>query len=457
MFHQFSKKIILYLAKNYRPVSVLPTVTKIFERLMWKQLNEHINQFLSPFLCGYRTGFSTQTALLSLIEKWKIILDKKGYAGAILMDLSKAFDTINYELLIAKLSVYGFSRNALRLILSYLKDRKQRVKVNITFSSWVDLICGVPQGSVLGPILFNIFLNDLFFFLKNIDVCNFADDTTPFICDENLEVVVRKLEENSDLAISWFQNNYMKLNTDKCHLLMSGFKYEHIWAQIGKDKIWEDNEVKLLGVTIDNGLNFDTHINSICKKANQKLSVLSRMRCILNFQQKRIVFKSFFEAQFKYCPLIWMFCSRKANNRINKLHERALRIVYDDDISSFEQLLEQDNSFTIHHQNIQTMAIEMYKIKHGLSANCFNNIFVNIDDDMYNLRSGCDFRVPSVNTENCGKNSLRYFGPVIWNMIPLRVRNIETLTEFKKEIRKWKLDNCPCRLCKNFIGRVGFI
>ena len=99
----------------------------------------------------------------------------------------------------------------------------------------------------------------------------------------------------------------------------------------------------------------------------------------------------------------------------------------------------------------------MYKIKHGLSANCFNNIFVNIDDDMYNLRSGCDFRVPSVNTENCGKNSLRYFGPVIWNMIPLRVRNIETLTEFKKEICKWKLDNCPCRLCKNFIGRVGFI
>ena len=106
-----------------------------------------------------------------------------------------------------------------------------------------------------------------------------------------------------------------------------------------------------------------------------------------------------------------MFCSRKANNRINKLHERALRIIYDDDVSSFEQLLEQDNSFTIHHQIIQTVAIEMYNIKHGLSANCFNNIFVNIDDDMYNLRSGCDFRVPSVNTENLEKKFIK----VLWS------------------------------------------
>ena len=198
------------------------------------------------------------------------MLDNKGYAGAVLMDLSIAFDTINYELLIAKLHTYGFSKDALKLILSYLKHWKQRVKVNTTFSSWVDLICGIPQGSVLGPVLFSIFLNDLFFFLNDIQVCNCADDATPFVCSQNLAEVVKKLEENSDLAINWFQNNYMKLNTDKCHLLMSGSKYEHFWAQIGKDRIWEDNEVKLLGITIDNSLKFDTHINNICTKANQK-------------------------------------------------------------------------------------------------------------------------------------------------------------------------------------------
>ena len=117
------------LDKDYRPVNVSKNVTKIFERLMQSQLNEHINQFLSPFLCGYRTGFSSQTALLSLIERWKIMLDKKEYTDAVLMDLSKAFDTIDYELLIAKLHTYGFSKAEFKLILSYLKRRKQKVKV----------------------------------------------------------------------------------------------------------------------------------------------------------------------------------------------------------------------------------------------------------------------------------------------------------------------------------------
>ena len=128
------------LTRNYRPVSVLPTVSKIFERLMQKQIISYIDRFLSPYMCGYRKGYSTQTALLSLIERWKITLDKKGFVGAILMDLSKAFDTINHELLIAKLHAYGFSNSALNLVLDYLSERWQRVKVNATFSSWSELL-----------------------------------------------------------------------------------------------------------------------------------------------------------------------------------------------------------------------------------------------------------------------------------------------------------------------------
>ena len=163
--------------KNYRPVSVLPTVSKIFERLIQKQTSEYINQFLSPF---YRKLFSTQTALVCLIAKYKHQLDKNSFASAVLMNLSKAFDTIHYDLLIAKLLACGFAINALDLVYSYLKDRRQNVKINMTFITWTDLIRDVSQGSVRDPLLFNIYLNDVFFFLQ---------DTTLFVCDETLKII----------------------------------------------------------------------------------------------------------------------------------------------------------------------------------------------------------------------------------------------------------------------------
>ena len=120
---------------NYRPVSVLPPISKIYEKLLQKQINNYIENILSPYLCGHRIGYSTQHALICLIEKWKKILDEKGFCGAKLMDLSKAFDTINHELLIAKLHAYGFEKSALKLLLNYLSNRWQRTKINKKFSS----------------------------------------------------------------------------------------------------------------------------------------------------------------------------------------------------------------------------------------------------------------------------------------------------------------------------------
>ena len=142
--------------------------------------------------------------------------------------------------------------------------------MNKQFSSWQEMVQRVPQGSVLGPLLFNIYLNNLFYLAKSTIVCNFADDTTFYACDKDLNSLINTLEHNSYQAIDWFENNSIKLNQDKCYLLLSGFKYENIWAKIGKTKIWESKEEKLLGIESDRTFSFDKYIASLCKKAGKK-------------------------------------------------------------------------------------------------------------------------------------------------------------------------------------------
>ena len=232
-------------------------------------------------------------------------MDNGGAFGALLTDLSKAFDCLPHELLIAKLDAYGFDKSSLKLIHSYLLNRNQRLKINDRYSSWNEILFRVPQGSILGPLLFNIFICDMFYFLQDFDIANYADDSAPYCEDKSAQFVVNNLKQLPTILFKWLNNSYMKVNTGKSHLLPSG--NSRATATTDNSYIESEDEQVLLSITIDSNLTFENHINSICKKASQKLNALARITPYMNIQKRRTIMKSFVPSQFSCCPLIWMF------------------------------------------------------------------------------------------------------------------------------------------------------
>ena len=227
-------------------------MSKVFERIIYNQINEYIEPFLSNLLTGFRKNHNTQHSLLKMLESFKEALDKGNSVSAIFMDLSKAFDTLNHDLLIAKFEPYGFSVNSLSYIHSYLNKRLQKTNVNNNYSLWKEIFTGVPQGSILGLLLFNIYSNDIFLFVDEAFLSNYADDTALYSIHKNHISNQSVLKRNFICLQKWFYENYMVLNPGKCCYMTFGSKFNN------NDLLLEDGttipsaeEHVVLGITIE--------------------------------------------------------------------------------------------------------------------------------------------------------------------------------------------------------------
>ena len=361
---------------NYRPISLLPSPSKIYERLAFKQLSSFMETRFSKYLCGFRKGYATQHCLLNLLHSWQSLRAQSKKIGAVLLDLSKAFDVMPHDLLIAKLSAYGVGFRSLQFLHSYLTDRKMRVRVGSTYSDWLDVLLGVRQGSILGPLLFNIFINDLFMCPIDSLIANFADDNTISASGETVEDVLDILSKDVKVINDWFKKNEMVINADKFKLLLIGCENSGSRVITINDQVISASpSVKLLGVIIDEKLSFSDHIYELCKKANHKVSALLRIRSLIDTQKATLLSNSYIFSNFRYCPLIWMFCSKGDNNLISRAQTRALRAVNSDFNTPTDALLYRYETDSVHTHNLRSLATEVYKSVNHLNPSFMWDLF----------------------------------------------------------------------------------
>ena len=432
---------------NCRPISVLSAFSKVFERLLKRQMEQFMEPQLANIICGFRNRHSTQHALLRVIETIRMHIDQSGVCGMVLMDLSKAYDCLPHDLLLAKMEAYGFSIDSLKLMHSYLVGRRQRVKIGTCFSAWQEIKAGVPQGSVLGPFLFNLFINDFFCEIQHSQVCNFADDNTIYACGQNLDSVASNIESDMKAAIRWYKNNEMVANPEKFQLMFIGLKDDiKLCIDINGIVVQMTDSVKLLGVTIDSMLNFNQHVQSICKKASKKVRAFSRIAPNLEYEKNVMLYNSFVLSNFNYCPLIWMFSGKSSNNEINRIHKRALRVLLDDYKSTFEELLQKRGEHTIHTRNLQALLLEAYKCLTSTNPSFLWDLFERRPTN-YNLRIKDLVQLPSTKTVRYGLNSLRFRRSMLWNTLPDMIKSAKNDRQFKNRIKDWTGSTCSCIIC----------
>jgi len=320
---------------NYRPVSILCIVTKILERIVYDQVENYLNKqkLLYEFQSGFRKSFSTDTCLIHLSDYIRFNLDKGNYVGMVLLDLQKAFDTVDHFILFDKLKMIGFSPDVIRWFESYLSSRKQCTDVSGIQSSLENVTCGVPQGSILGPLLFLIYVNDMAGVVNN-KLLLYADDSAILVSGESKHDIECLLAQDLERVSHWLVDNKLSLHLGKTESILFGSKPKlkkesNLNISCNGTVIQHTDSVKYLGATLDQCLSFESMVTSVIKKANARLKFLYRKQRFLSFDTKKMLIMSLIQCHFDYTCSIWYYgISQNLKNRLQVTQNKIIRFIF---------------------------------------------------------------------------------------------------------------------------------
>ena len=433
---------------NYRPISVLPVVSRLFEKLICDQfysfLNEHRRLFSKQ--SGFRKFHSVLTCLLGCTNDWYLNLDKGQYTSVTFIDLKKAFDTVDHQILIRKLCVYGVAGKELNWFRSYLQNRKQCCKVNGHVSSMESIKYGVPQGSCLGPLLFLIYINDLPLSLKFGEVNMYADDTSISYSSDSVTNINDSVNEDLDHLKNWLEGNKLSLNVAKTQSMLIGSRTRlkkigmsenpEPALKIGEEPISMVKHTKYLGVQIDQHLLWDEHFSIITKKIARGLGMLKYSKKYLPLSTIQRMCKSLVEPYFRYCLPVWGNCGTTALQKVQKLQNRAARIVtnspYD---ASALPLIKQLGWLNIQQMiEFETTKI-VHKTLHNEVPEYLQGLFTRVSDKcVRELRnSKLDLNLPLLKT-SFGQKSFSFRGAKLWNKLGSEAKTTSSFSAFKKAV-----------------------
>jgi len=436
--------------QHYRPINILPYYEKIVEKLLYKQMISYItkNDLLYHKQSGFRGQHSCETALQGLFSDWRERLDSGEFILTVMLDFKRAFETIDRDILICKLRKFGFGDLSVKLLASYLKDRQQFTKINDVKSDLIENVSGVPQGAVLGPLLFIIYINDLHTVVKNVSVNLFADDTLVYFSGKNVTDVLTKLNCDLQNITQWLKINKLKLNTDKTKAMIiskSSVTRNKVYNEIQNNGVFIEgeniefvDEFKYLGVVLDQYLSFDNHVNYIGKKIAKKIGVLGRISDFVSPVTRANLYKIIIAPHFEYCSTIMWNMSKKNVNFLQKLQNKAMRIV----LRCHKRTHVVDMLNTVCWMSIKqriffnTMLL-IFKMKQKLVPEyLYKKILLNSDIHDHNTRNSGDiFR--GVQISETMNRSIYQSGVAAYNMLPCNVKDLTDLKLFKRMLKEY--------------------